>query len=435
MKDQTSVVYAQAKKGLVAGLSWQPLLAKSIFRRMSEIRRNALMIDCALYCLVKSGGQACTGLDDYDEGIAQEERKLKPFSLAALMAKAHGDTDTIVAWRIRTGQRIGEIALVVIEAGMPTLDVIVSESEAIAMMEYYQQSRDRVALFRIVSNDTALWVADSFIEDEAGFISKHMSADARIDTIPLDYKTLVQGTIGIFLLLGALIGYDTYLAEKQKRELAAQIAAQDNSGQYAADLNARIGQVGLGTDNYIALLNSVYDLPYYVNGWAMKSIECNLSVCTMQWNSVGGYTDQLAAVFDSKDGYAIQINRTVPSQVTVIKDFKLPLSGPTSWTELPNKADTDRWALAQRQVYTQSKVDINMFAEPEVWPTGYLGIAPEQAVVRYRFKMSGGVAIAESFIKNQKQALYWDKLGMTINNLDASGPQITIEVQGAYYAY
>ncbi|MCR2747606.1 type 4b pilus protein PilO2 [Limnobacter parvus] len=435
MKDQTSVVYIQSKQGLVAGLSWQPLLSKSIFQRMSEVRRNALMIDCDLYALVKSGKQASGGFDDYDEGLAQEERKLKQYSFAAAMCKAYQETDTIVAWRVRTGQRIGEIALVVIEGGMPTLDIIVSESEAISMMEYYQQSRDRAQLFRIVSNDTSLWVADEFIENEAEFTKKHTTGDARINTIPLDYKTLLQATIGVFLLLGFLMGYDYYLAETKKRELAAQIASQDNSAQYATELDSRLGQVGLNTESYIRLLNAVYDLPFYINGWAMRSIDCSFSVCTMQWSSVGGYTDQIAAAFDAKDGYVVQINRTTPSEVSIVKDFKINLTGPSTWVDLPNKPDTDQWVLNQRQVYERSRVDINMFSEPEIWPTGYTNIPMEQAVTRYRFNMSGGVAIAESFITGQKQAMYWDKLGMTITNLEAAGPRIQLKLEGAYYAY
>ena len=435
MKDQTSVVYALSKQGLVAGLSWQPLLSKGLFKRMSEVRKNALMIDCDLYTMVKAGKIASGGFDDYDDGIAKEERTVKPFSLAALLAKAYKDDDTLVAWRVRTGTRVGEVALIVIEAGVPTLDVIVAESEAISMMEYYQQSRDRNMLFRIVSNDLNMWVADSFIEDESAFVKKHMSSALRINTIPLDYKTLLQGVIGIFALLGVLIGYDYYVEEQRKRELAAQIAAQDNSAQYAAALNDKLGQVGLATEEYKQLLNSVYSLPYYVNGWAMKSIDCKLSLCTMQWTSVGGYTDQLSAVFDIKDGYVLDINRAAPSQVNIVKDFRINLSGPLVWSDLPTKADTDQWALKQRQVFNQSKVEINMFAEPEIWPTGFVGISMDQAVSRYRFSLTGGVAIAESFINNQKQPLYWDSLTLTFSNQDAAGPQIEMELQGAYYAY
>jgi len=402
---------------------------------MSEVRKSALMIDCDLYVLVKAGHFASGGFDDYDEGISKEERTVKPFSFAAVMAKAYSDTDTIVAWRVRTGTRMGDIALVVIESGVPTLDVIASESEALSMMEYYQQSRDRNLLFRIVSNDHNLWVADSLIDDESAFVKKYLSGSSRIDTIPLDYKTLAKGVVGIFLLLGAVIGYDFYLVEKQKRELAAQIAAQDNTAQYASVLNGRLGQLGLSTGDYVRLLNAVYDLPYYVNGWAMKSMVCEYSMCTMQWDSVGGYTDQLINAFDVKDGYLVQINRISPSQAIIIKDFKISLSGPASWAELPNKTQTDQWALSQRQVYNRSKVDINMFAEPEIWPTGFAGISIDQAVTRYRFTMVGGVAIAESFISNQKQPVYWDRLGMKITNLDTSGPQIELELQGAYYAY
>ena len=435
MKDQTSVVYALSKQGLVAGLSWQPLLAKGLFKRMSELRKSALMIDCDLYALVKAGKLASGGFDDYDDGISKEERSVKPFSFAAVMAKAYSDTDTIVAWRVRTGQRAGDIALTVIEAGLPTLGVIVSESEAISMMEYYQQSRDRNLLFRIVSNDLNLWVADSFIEDESVFIKKYMAGTSRINTIPLDYKTLAQGVVLVFALLGAVIGYDYYVEEQKRRELAAQIAAQDNTAQYAAALNDKLGQVGLSTQDYKQLLNAVYDLPYYVNGWAMRSIECKYAVCTMQWGSVGGYTDQLEAVFTSKDGYFVDVNRAVPSQVAVVKDFKINLTGPAIWQDLPKKPETDQWALAQRQVYASSKVDISMFAEPEIWPTGFVGISVDQAVTRYRFTMSGGVAIAESFINNQKQPLYWDSLSMTFSNLDATGPKIELELQGAYYAY
>lgn len=435
MKDQTCVVYVHKKQGLIAGLSWQPLISKRFFSRVAEIRRNALMVDCNLYAKVISNKLVSGGFDDYDEAISKIERTEKPFSFAAVMAKAFGERDTLIAWRIRTGPRLGDLALVVIEKGLPTLDVMGAESEVLGMMEYYQNARDRNNLFHVVSNDSKLWVADAHIEDELEFVKKHLGAGSRIHTIPLDYKFLLQATVGIFLLLGALIGYDRYLVEKQKRELAAQIALSDNTAQYAKALGDNLGRVGLTTPDYIRLLNSIYDLPYYVNGWSMQGISCTYMNCVMSWQSVGGYTDQLSEVFQLKDGYLLQINKQRPELVTVSYSFKLNLSGPPVWSELPTKAKLDEWALMQRQVYTRSKAKIDMFAEPEVWPTGYVNVPLEQAVTRYRFNVKSGVAVAESFIQNQNQIVYWDGLKMNFISAQSSGTEIELELQGAYYAY
>ena len=77
MKDQTSVVYALSKQGLVAGLSWQPLLSKGLFKRMSEVRKNALMIDCDLYTMVKTGKTASGGFDAISAATC-----MTPFSIA-----------------------------------------------------------------------------------------------------------------------------------------------------------------------------------------------------------------------------------------------------------------------------------------------------------------------------------------------------------------
>lgn len=435
MKDQTCVVYVYKKQGLIAGLSWQPLISKRFFSRVAELRRNALMIDCNLYAKVSANKLISGGFDDYDDATSKVERSEKPFSFAALMAKAFSDRDTLVAWRIRSGPRLGDLALVVIENGLPTLDVMGTESEVLGMMEYYQNARDRNNLFHVVSNDVKLWVADTHIEDEAEFVKKYLGAANRIHTIPLDYKFLLQATLGIFVLLGLLIGYDNYLVEKQKRALAAQIALSDNTAQYGKALGDNLGRVGLNTQDYIRLLNSIYDLPYYVNGWSMQGINCTLMNCVMTWQSVGGYTDQLSAVFQLKDGYLLQINKQRPELVTVSHSFKLNVSGPKVWNELPSKQKLDEWALMQRQVYARSKAKIDMFAEPEVWPTGYVNVPVEQAVTRYRFSVKSGVAVAESFIQSQTQTVYWDGLKMNFTSAQSSGTEIELELQGAYYAY
>ena len=134
MKDETSAVGQYAKRLLVAGLSWQPVFARRLWGQMAEIRQNALLLDCGLYASVKAGKTVVAGFDNFDESLSKEERHDAPYALAAVLARAFGDTDSLVAWRIRSGDRLGEVALVVIEHGVPTMDVIATEGEVLGMM-------------------------------------------------------------------------------------------------------------------------------------------------------------------------------------------------------------------------------------------------------------------------------------------------------------
>ncbi|MCQ8895031.1 type 4b pilus protein PilO2 [Limnobacter humi] len=435
MKDETSAVGQYAKRLLVAGLSWQPVFARRLWGQMAEIRQNALLLDCGLYASVKAGKTVVAGFDNFDESLSKEERNDAPYALAAVLARAFGDTDSLVAWRIRSGDRLGEVALVVIEHGVPTMDVIATESEVLAMMEYYQRSREESQLFRVVSNDTKIWVADVHIEDDSAFIKRHVQRADKIQTIPLDYKNLSQLIALVLVVLGAWVGYQYYSDASQKRALAQQIALQDKTQEYGQALEQSLGRVGLSTADYQTLLQSVYDLPFFINGWALQSMECKYAACTMKWMSVGGYTDQLEAAFPVKEGYGVLINKAVPSQAVVTRNFNLPLSGPKAWRELAVKSELDNWVLKQRQVYEHSKLKIEMFAEPEIWPTGYANISPEGAVSRYRFRFKGGVSMAEAFIRAQEKSMYWDSLTMTFAAVSSAAPEIELDLQGAYYAY
>ncbi|HEX4918661.1 MAG TPA: hypothetical protein VFV43_12245, partial [Limnobacter sp.] len=165
------------------------------------------------------------------------------------------------------------------------------------------------------------------------------------------------------------------------------------------------------------------------------SIECKFAACVMRWRSVGGYTHQLQSALKAENGYVVQINRADPFKAVVLRNFEVPMSGPQLWNELPNKAELDNWALNQRQMYELSKLKIEMFAEPEIWPVGYPDIAREGAVVRYRFRFQGGVSNAEAFIAAQEKSTYWDSLTMRFNNETSGTPNIELDLQGAYYAY
>lgn len=435
MKEQTSVIGNYSKKLMVAGLSWQPVFSRRFFKRMSEIREHGLLMDCNLWGSVRNAKLLVAGFDPYDDSASKEERKDSPYALAAVLARAFKDADTLVAWRIRAGERMGEIALVVIEQGVPTMDVISTESEVLPMMEYYQRGREGGQPFRVVSNDTKIWMADQHIEDDSAFIKKYLKRDDRIQSIPLDYKNISQ-LLGLLLLVVAgIVGYEYYDTGKQKRILAEQIALSDRTLEYSQVLFDNLGRVGLSTPNMVGLLNSLYDQPFYTQGWAMEAIECRLAACVMRLSSVGGYTHQLQAAFKPEDGYVVQINRATPFKAVVLRNFTVPISGPAQWNELPNKLDMDAYILLQRQVYEHSKLKIEMFAEPEIWPTGYTNIAPDGAVVRYRFRFTGGIADGEAFIAAQKEPLYWDSIALRIDNSTAAIPTIEMDLQGAYYAF
>ncbi|WP_370263149.1 type 4b pilus protein PilO2 [Limnobacter sp.] len=435
MKEQTSVIGNFSKKLMVAGLSWQPVFAKRFFGRMAEVREYSQLMDSNLWSSVKAAKVLVAGFDPYDESVSKEERTEAPYALAAVLARAYKDADTLVAWRIRTGDRLGEVALVVIENGVPTMDVIATESETIAMMEYYQRSREGMQPYRVVSNDTKIWMADQHIEDDSAFIKKHVNRADKINSVPLDYKNLGQIALVVALLVGALVGYEYYQAETQRRILAEQIAQADKTIEYGQALTDNLGRVGLATAEYSKLLNMIYDQPFYVTGWAMEAIECKFAACVMRWKSVGGYTQQLQAALPADKGYVVQLNRADPFKAVVLRNFDVPMSGPTIWSDLPSKADLDVWALNQRQVYELSKLKIEMFSEPEIWPLGYPDIARDNAVVRYRFRFQGGVANAEAFIAAQEKSTYWEGLTLRFNNETSGTPTIELDLQGAYYAY
>ncbi|HEX4879452.1 MAG TPA: type 4b pilus protein PilO2, partial [Limnobacter sp.] len=317
MKEQTSVIGSYSKRLMVAGLSWQPVFSKRFFRRMAEIREYGQLMDCNLWASVKSSKLLVAGYDSYDDSLSKEERTDSQFSLAAVLARAFQESDTLVAWRIRTGNRLGEVVLVVIENGVPTMDVIATESEIIAMMEYYQRSRVGGQPYKVVSNDTKIWMADEHVVDDSAFFKQHASRADRIQTVPLDYKNIAQVALLIGVLIAAMFGYDYYETETQKRLLAEQIALTDKTIEYSQALIDNQGRVGLSTSDYNKLLNLIYDQPFYVPGWTVESIECKFAACVMRWRSVGGYTHQLQSALKAENGYVVQINRADPFKAVV----------------------------------------------------------------------------------------------------------------------
>ncbi|HEX4879667.1 MAG TPA: type 4b pilus protein PilO2 [Limnobacter sp.] len=433
MKDFSCVVSVVQGSGLIAGLQWQPLLASAWLKRNHEVRQNARLLDCERWVAYTAANAHVAGFEDYNPGNDLEERPRKQLSLACCLARAYGTQDTMVLWRIRHGERAGEVALVILENGLITLDVVRPEKQAFQIMEYYQRLRENTSPFHVASNDPTVWIADQTIENEEVFLAQHIRRTDALQAIPPNHALMLKLAVFTLLLVVAWFGYAHW--EKQERIAATEraMAAKDQSEPYAKALAQSRERIGMTSAQVQALLEQVYAMPVLKAGWALQRIRCEIGECTFTWRSVGGYTQELLAAYAEDPTMVFQTGVKSDGVKVARKKFDTPALYPSAWRDLPALDARTTWLDQERQMWRRSPLEVTVDAEPKMWPPGFEQATRGDFVQRFAFSVSGELVLMEDFMRTYDEHVYWSDFELNIDP-GAVGKWISLSGRGAFYA-
>lgn len=433
MKDYSCVVSVVQGSGLIAGLQWQPLLSKAWLKRNLEVRTTAQLLDCERWVAYAVGNSHVAGFEDCNPGNELEDRPRKQFSLACCLARAYGAQDTMVVWRIRHGERAGEVALVILEGGLITLDVVRSEKQAFSIMEYYQRLRETDTPFYIVSNDPSVWIADTVIESEESFLEKNLKRSDVLQSVPANYSLLLKLLVLALFLTVGWFAYAHWEKKTRIEQAELALAEQDQSKPYVKALEQSREQIGLTSEQVQNLLEEFYSMPVVTAGWALQRIRCEIGACVFTWRSVGGYTHELTASYEQDRDMVFDKVMKSDGVLVAKKSFSMPALYPANWRELPTLEKRSVWLEQEKQMWRRTQLNVTMAAEAKMWPPGFERAIQGDFVHRFTFEVNGDLILVEDFIRTYNEHVFWSELDMSISP-GGAGKLLGLNGRGAFYA-
>jgi hypothetical protein len=429
MAEQSAVVHQVGKKAYIAGLNWQPLAHSGYSKRIADIREFADRIDATKHILLKGNQNEYLGLYNFDPDISDEERTSQVYSLAAMLVTRNEQEHAIYAIRIEEGIKKGQLALVVIEQGAPTMDIIGSDSEVLSTVNTYTNGSIESSEYHVYSNASELFPSALPLEiatQLGSFNKKHALTGLPTDLI----KT--SGMLAVVLLLaGGVYGGNEYLEASAREARLKQAQSNIQTPQYLKKLATDQRNVGLANTDVVEMLNLLSEQPFMARGWLLESIQCNLGKCTSQWQSQGGYTQELVSFLNN------QQSSPDPKDVNKLKfsfSYEMAPEGIQRLQDLPKKQEASELLYLEQQAWQKAGIQFKVDTQGQTWPTGFKSIPPNVSVNRHATEVTGSLTLMKDFLDRYQSGIYWNEISMKIEpkNLDAA---VMVTLKGALYAY
>lgn len=429
MAEQSAVVHQSGKKAYVAGLNWQPLAPHSYSKRIAEIRDYAERIDASKHILLKGAENEYLGLYNYDPDISDEERTGQVYSLAAMLATQSGQDHAIYAIRIQDGLKKGQLALVVIEQGAPSLDMIGTDAEISGTINTYTNGSIESSEFQVYSNAPELFpnALPLNIETQLGSFNRQHA----LTSMPTD-MIKASALLGVVLVLaGGLYSGNEYLESSARDARMKQAQASIQTPQYLKKLAVDQRNVGLANTDVMALLDLLSEQPFMARGWLLESIQCNLGKCTSNWDTQGGYTQELVSFLSNQQA------SPDPKNVNKLKfsfSYDMPAKGIEQLNNLPDKKTASDLLYLEQQAWQKAGIEFKVDTQGQTWPAGFKSIPPNVSVNRHATEVTGSLTLMKDFLDRYPTGIYWNQVSMAIQptNLDAA---VMVTLKGALYAY
>jgi hypothetical protein len=429
MAEQSAVVHQVGKKAYVAGLNWQPLARLGYSKRIAEIREYADRVDASKHILLKGAENEYLGLYNYDPDISDEERTGQVYSLAAMLATQSGKDHSIYAIRIQDGLKKGDFALVVIEQGAPSLDMIGSDAEISNTINTYTNGSIESSEYQVYSNAPELLPSALPLDINqylSSFNSKHALTGLPTDLIK---ASALLGVVA--LLAGGLYSGNEYLEASARDARMKQAQASIQTPQYLSKLAVDQRNVGLANTDVLALLDLLSEQPFMARGWLLEGIQCNLGKCTSNWETQGGYTQELVSFLSNQQA------SPDPKNVNKLKfsfQYDMAPKGIEKLQDLPDKQTASDLLYLEQQAWQKAGIQFKVDTQGQVWPAGFKSIPPNVAVNRHATEVTGSLTLMKDFLDRYPAGIYWNQISMAIQptNLDAA---VMVTLKGALYAY
>lgn len=443
------VICTRKRNGLIAGLTWQPLVAAT--GSLAEAKKLVKQDTSIKKFAIAGSKQAAVGFYHVSDGVdwdsddaddsAEDVPTSQPatlHSLALAYAHAIGNQSGVLAYAIDMGTAAmsaandTHYAIVVVDAGCPRLDQIKTASEMDALLAYYGTSPNGVA-YTVHSNTAALIDAfggKAITEDQLWSATNKATL---LQSRPLNMRLLLASVVSITLLIGGGLFAKKYAADISKANAIEQARQNDPLPPYQTLLETQLGQLGWTAEQMDTTLDALGAQPTRQVGWNLGGIVCSMTsqTCESTWIRNGGTSSELIAARAIANEVPLQ--QPLASTGLDSQSFTLPMkltpSGVGAKSDLPSQAATGASSItSQYQSINTAGIAVTLEGFMS-WPSYQKSaqLPPTELVFSRKFSFSSDLPLAREVVGSLPKNVYWAGIRIQLDP-DARNPSEAMKV-------
>jgi hypothetical protein len=438
----------RAKDVLVCGLGWATIAA-TVKDRNAEIRSLAREAEADRALVINVSGanpRTAVGLLALTELHTEDEDapRKRLHSLAAAFAKLAGEGFALLAYSVRSSASAAssedQVAVVVVESGIPQADDVRTGVDALAVVDNYARGETGFT-HRVYTNDPELFPDSIAVTDEQLWACT--GRNTLLGAVPLDLKKLAAAAVLLLLAGASYFGWDQYSQQQRRLELQRQAAERDPTPKYLAFLAPKLSTLGMTRPEVQRALKIIKSYPVFVAGWTLSEVDCGLAVggCTSTWRRGGGTTQDL---LDAQKAFGDRIHDAGmgvsddPSKVIrLIRDVKFNQSGVSSRQDLVSfasaKLATTNYIQRMENAGLKFRFESKGYS---VWPSitglNITGISSDITVRSVGVELSVEAALADSALEGLPPWIWLNGVSASVQT-STDSPQVDVKMRGNSY--
>lgn len=436
-----SVIVANTSAGPMVGeMDWRPPTSgKHSARELREVINREMGV--THYTHFESGERTLYGLCKR-YALDDSSAKLPKGAISAavcfanLVGQQAPNAALVLPVECEPADEAGEqrYLVIVLEDGMPHVDVVVNEIAA----------RDTIG-----SEERPMWAFNEVkypncVVVDFEWLAAGSAKSARLLGLPHNPWPQVTVAVAAGAILLTWWAYDRHQKAEAVRQLAQAQAQADPVPKYLAALNVQAPTAGTRRADLTSHLGDVFSINVAIPGWQLKGVECTAAQqqCVLSWLRKGGtFQDIQAALSGQKlmpvttqgnEVPALEYANTVMPWVVRREN---PLAGTSESTSLPTfeQAMADVTPLLQLWRTAGINVDLKQTA---LWPA-VPGVPAKfvhpSAVRRGQISVAGipGPFIQE-VLESAPRWIHWESINAELGEGDMRG-RLNFKATGNYY--
>jgi hypothetical protein len=431
---------------LLTGLSWRAVRqARHSLRHLYAARE--LSTDASHYVLCQSSSTLVYGL--FEPRASEEAIKLPKavhsaaHCFASLVGQEFANAALVLHVPSSETRREAKIYVVVLEDGVPAVDMLTNEMEA------------RNALG---SEERPMWSDSTYSYPNAqvaSFAWLHTGASkaSRVAPIPINPWPVVIVAVALVLAGLGWLWMDKAKKLDNARAQAALKAQQDPVPKYLSALNSQAVHMASARSDFLTMVKTMFEAQVVVPGWSMSALDCQAkpALCTALWQRRGGALEDLERALP---GQKLVLGAPLRAEVATAKGVVKPLPSihivqaqrsasvaRTNWLapgSLGLKTFDEQFAqsVGLWQVWETAGISTTI-KQPELWPK--VADVPQQ-FSHPQALQSGSLVVSDvpgPFVLEAVQSapdwISWEAAHADLNDGDIRG-RLKFTLTGIYYA-
>lgn len=435
MKDNSALIIAQRRAGLVAGLQWQFVAGTDRRSQIKDIRRQASEQDVRSCVLLGRELHAYAGLYAFDAGVSAEKRPARVYSFAALLSHRLHAADAVVAWRIQQGPHQGMYAVVATQDHLPVADLVLGQAQARSAVARFRKTLDGAVNANFWSNDLDEFPdAQPMVLDWAEI---KPGKQERIRAIPSDPLSAASSLTVAALLVSGLLAAGEY-SDYRQRLMSDHSAAQLQSAQaYERALQSARQELGATGAMVGRLLETWMNEPAVLANWSLQDVTCDMQHCVQQWQSEGGYTGELITAMAGKNSippeHETVTDLNAAQRLKVNTRWHLHPQGVAALDDLPDEKFLQQLLFDESQVWSKARINHRIDLQGTVWPAGFNPVAQQTTLRRHEVVITAPAHIINHMLQDYAGLAWWNRMQLQVKPFDPNNA-LLVELKGAFYS-